>query len=305
MFASRAVAYVRQMLPWTLPLKLALGAILGALGGAGFLGYLSEYATYSYAIYFGIRPPLEGIPYLKAAVALGSLFLLLTGATVFLISTLLVRLLLWFGESLFRAAASVATQMLRRMPRPEQYGRLDFVHVSLRLAARPAWQLFLIATAIGLLAGGIAFAEFTLLDRISAGAAFPVVPSSVAFGLFAFVVTLTMTKPAASWWLAIFATAVYFAAWIAILFSPSQYSGFLRLVGYGGGLPVRIEMRDVAATAPEPGAEYFLMLRTTEALILMSSGENQFVEIPRDQVRRITHGGGGLRALPYRLPKSR
>ena len=35
---------------WTFPLKLVLGAVLAALGGAGVLGFISEYATYSYAI---------------------------------------------------------------------------------------------------------------------------------------------------------------------------------------------------------------------------------------------------------------
>jgi len=83
MFAdSRLVSWARSALQWSLPIKLAVGAIVGLIGG-GFLGYNAEYATYNYAIQYGVRAPIEGIPYLKAAVTFGSFFLLLTGSLVF------------------------------------------------------------------------------------------------------------------------------------------------------------------------------------------------------------------------------
>lgn len=297
---AKIVAQLRRFVPWTFPLKLALGTVLGALGGAGFLGYMSEYATYSYAIYYGLRPPLEGIPYLKAAVALGSLLLLLTGAAVFLLSIVLVRLLVWFTEWVFR----IALLTLRRLPR-SSYRRLDFAHVASRLAARPAWQLLLVAIAVGSLAAAVAYGEMTLLSSISLpqhSKLFPVMSFSVAVGLFAFLVTLAMAKRTAIWWLAIAATALYFCSWIGLLFSPGQYSGFLRLVGYGGGLQVSVEMRDTDHPSAVQPTEYFLLLRTTEALIVLDASRDKIIELPRDQVRMISHAVGGLRRLPHRLP---
>jgi hypothetical protein len=65
------------------PLKLLIGTVLGIALGPGFVGLLSEYATYYYAIDLGIRPPLEGIPYLKSAVTAGSLLLAVVVAFFF------------------------------------------------------------------------------------------------------------------------------------------------------------------------------------------------------------------------------
>ena len=65
----------KRILENAVPLKLAVGAILGIVTGPGLLGFLSEYATYRYSLYYGLRPPLEGIPYLRAAVTLGSFVL--------------------------------------------------------------------------------------------------------------------------------------------------------------------------------------------------------------------------------------
>ena len=51
-------------------------------------GWLAELATYSYAIKLGFRPPLEGVPYLKAIVTFGGFFvtiILLGVSTSFLL----------------------------------------------------------------------------------------------------------------------------------------------------------------------------------------------------------------------------
>ncbi|MFY1862145.1 hypothetical protein ACOTB5_29975 [Achromobacter xylosoxidans] len=79
---SRIARFVKSFVQWSLPAKLLVTAIVGLLGG-GFLGYNAEYATYNYAIQYGFRTPIEGIPYLRAAVTFGSFFLLLSGVAVF------------------------------------------------------------------------------------------------------------------------------------------------------------------------------------------------------------------------------
>lgn len=65
---------------------------------------------------------------------------------------------------------------------------------------------------------------------------------------------------------------------------------------------MRIELRDTAASLVDNVAQYQLMLRTNEAVIVYEKKTAHFIEIPRDQVRRIVHDVGGMRSLPYELP---
>ena len=101
----------KAIVPWSISAKLVLSSLLGLFGAAGLLGYLSKYATYNNAIHFGIRPPLEGIPYLRPAVAFGSLFLLLSGAAIFMLIAFVLRLFAWYVDAVPRpggVAVSIA-----------------------------------------------------------------------------------------------------------------------------------------------------------------------------------------------------
>lgn len=79
---------------WSLsiPLRLLTGALVATIGG-GYVGFLSEFAAYNYAIYYGFRPPLEGIPYLRVSVMVIA-FLLYLGSALTLSLIILVPKLL-------------------------------------------------------------------------------------------------------------------------------------------------------------------------------------------------------------------
>lgn len=295
------IARLSDILPWTIPLKLMFAALLGVLGGAGLLGVLSEYATYSYAIYFGFRPPLEGIPYLKATVALGSFVVLLTGALVFALSIVVVKTFLWAFEWAIAAVFGALVRIPRFQVSPRPPG---FAHVIARFRARPLWQVLLLAAAVSVLTAPITYFEADFLNQFHGKSISPV-RFSTAMTIAAFLLTTALANERAIWWLAGAATFGYFIGWLVILFSPHQYSGFLRLVGYGGGIPVVVELREDSGRVSSPPQSYFLMLRTTEALLLLNDGKDSFVEIPRDQLKRVMHGQGGLRSLPYQLPTDR
>jgi hypothetical protein len=64
------------------PLRLAVGGFVTLVAGT-WLGFVAEYAAYRWAIYYGMRPPLEGIPYLKVAVTGLSVCILFGGAIVY------------------------------------------------------------------------------------------------------------------------------------------------------------------------------------------------------------------------------
>ena len=281
-------------------IETLLGGLLGALGGAGFLGFLSEYATYNYAIHYGFRPPLEGIPYLKATVTLGSFLLLITGAVVFLLSLLIVRLVVWSLEFWLSWSFRLTKRLMKARNSPLDRYRTVFE----RLSHRPAWQVLLVALIVAAVTGVFTYFEFRLLFEYGPRQNTKLMPVTIvlAAAAYTFILTLAMTYRKAIWWLGGIATFGYFVAWLWMLFSPSWYANFLRTVGYGGGLPIAVELRDPQHAGNSDPIKCFLLLRTTEALLILPVTGQEVVEIPRDQVRMIRHDGGGLRLLPYRLP---
>lgn len=288
-----------SLAPWALPLKLILGGILGALGGAGFLGFISEYATYSYSIHYGFRPPLEGIPYLKATVTLGSFVLLISGAIVFLIALLIVRSTVWSIEML----TDWTSRNLRNVGAVKNSQSRRFRTVFSRLSSRPAWQVLSFAVLVALVSGAAGYSELMLLNKFMPfQRIYEPFHGGIAGAIFGFVLTVSMAKRGAIWWLGGVATFVYFSAWLWILFSPTWYASFLRTVGYGGGLPVIVEFREQAQPGQSQAISGFLLLRTTEAMLLMSTDKGTILEVPRDQVRSVSHAGGGLRQLQFDLP---
>ena len=286
--------HIRNIIPWTVPLKLLLSSILGILGGAGLLGYLSEYATYYYAIYYGIRPPLEGIPYLKASVTFGSLFLLLTGALIFTLTTFMLMSFIWYIDALPKGAKWVLNLF-------DGYEKHDSDYVGRLLnylRSLSNWILFvgcllfsLISTA--LIIGFSYDPETENLGKITL---------SILTFIYFFSISLIVVKPASVWWQAMIVVIAYFSISIYLLFIPEKYSRLLRLLGYGGGLSVQIDLNEKKANQKANKKNVYLLLRTNEALIVYDKESNEINEIPRNQINQINHDAVGLQKLPYMLP---
>lgn len=285
-----------RALPWTVPLKLIFGAILGALGSAGLLGYLSEFATYSYSIHYGIRPPVEGIPYLRAAVTYGSFFLLISAALIFGSSVALIKIFVGYLDSTAQKIRRIIGLIVEPPKIPFSYDMTEM------FSLRSKKQIFLMSLAVaGFCATGtyIAIAAIQAIDQKAPS------PAIVALGsgCYGFITTLAISRKGAIWWIAAVATIAYFAAWLIVLFSPIKYSQFLRMVGYGGGIQVAIELRDPDHSSSFSRRSCYLMIRSTDAIIVYSDSDHRIIEIPRDQVRSISHDSDGLSHLPYKLPE--
>jgi hypothetical protein len=285
----------KTLIPWSLSLKLVLSSLAGVLGGAGLLGYLSEYATYSYAIHFGIRPPLEGIPYLRAAVAFGSLFLLLSAALIFAATTFILRSFAWYLGVIPRIAL-IPVRVLGGITHETERHFGDSLH---RLRARPLWQLMIVSLVMALII--VVLMIFTFEHGSPKNAVSDSPALLLFFALFAFAANLAAFRPRLIWSITVVAVVGYLLVCVYFLFTPVKYSEFLRVLGYGGGLTISVELRQ--SGHPALNENLHLMLRTNDALILYDHPNNRFLEIPNDQVHRIIHASGGMRRLPHVLPK--
>ena len=153
-----------------LPIRLLLGGVISGLGGSGLVGFLSEYAAYSYAVFYGIRPPLEGIPYLRVAVTTATLVVFMGSAALFLLVVAFARFLILYGYHVVRLILmyiGLALTPLRWLRRyiPAVRSRVGRRHLELpepkefvkkHLVSRPARQIVLIALLLALILGSIA-----------------------------------------------------------------------------------------------------------------------------------------------------
>lgn len=77
---------------FSIPIKIILAGIVSALGGSGYIGFLSEYATYFYALSNGFRIPAEGSPYLKVTIASISFSVMLLCAIIYMMFYFIVKI---------------------------------------------------------------------------------------------------------------------------------------------------------------------------------------------------------------------
>jgi hypothetical protein len=275
----------RVVSTWSLPTKFLVSALLSALGGAGVLSYLVEYATYSYALAFGFRPPVEGIPYLRTTVTAGSLFLLLSGAVI------AATLLLSLGTTL---------KVLTHSQQP-------LAKIADRFRTLSPWKAALVGAAImvpvalfAMYLSPIICSEIPALDCKSERDAR--IALAAPFGFAVGIILFLIRTPAAVWWFVSGYTALYYVAVISLIFTPTAYATFLRFTGFGGGVPVVLQLEESKASAVAAERPAFLMLRTAAVFVLYDPTTERFEEYPLEKVHRLTYATGGMYRLSYRLP---
>ncbi|MFY3703226.1 hypothetical protein ACOTD8_06730 [Achromobacter dolens] len=288
---SRIVRFVKSFVQWSLPAKLLVTAIVGLLGG-GFLGYNAEYATYNYAIQYGFRTPIEGIPYLRAAVTFGSFFLLLSGVAVFVT--------VWLAlHSIFAPRLIVRTfiskesrQRIIESPKIWNWVRKEVASVDQpswaeRVAGKTWLRTLIVAT---IFSTTISYAIYLARSSFEEHP-----PQAEVLALFlavsvpyVFALTVALLRPKAIVRVASVATVAYFVGALIFLWIPPSHAKLLRHLGFGGGIPVRIELADDHTTIPIKGRDWlYLMSRTTDAYILFDKESREFVELPRSSTRRL------------------
>jgi hypothetical protein len=129
-----------------------------------------------------------------------------------------------------------------------------------------------------------------------------------SLGYFTFAVAtlapmiILIWRPEVAW----FATAGFILAYYAWIGSnvlpPEGYARLLRSTGFGGGLPVTVQVESPARGESPEHYSGFLLLRTSGSIILYDDKTNRIHEFPINRVTHYEHAGGGLSAGGYKLP---
>lgn len=303
---------IDRYLGLSFPARIGAAAVIGIIAGPGLLAFMTEFATYRYALHQGVRPPLEGIPYLKAAVALGSVTLSLIAAAVSLT-------VVWF-------AAKIASLVIRVISVFEKitdiYSRiLDLRKLRLTLQVSSAIEgirglsfrkLLLVAAVVGVVFSsfGYGYTEFLLdLGVLVEGAEptdTPADPTAVAWtlGIVGAVSILLLWRKHMVWFVAAGSVLILYALAFTSMFIPQYYGNVLRGVGYGGGIPIEVELEEPDSSGRTRYSK-FLVLRTTTAVMLYDPTDDTIQEVPYSNIHSLRHEAAKLHSLQFMLPSDK
>ena len=279
---NRIISVLKKFGELALPLRLLLGTLTGIIAGPGVVGFLSEYATYAYALRIGIRPPLEGIPYLRTAVAAGGLILTLSAVLVFIATRGLLASMANNVIQYLRITAVLENITFyvfhaifpKKFPKPDVTNH-DHVRSFRALSAGRALSLAVLVSAT--------FGVMMLTPRAFDKDA-PWMPSVLVFG-YVFVVLLTAWKKEAMWTVSVVAVLAFYSVSFYALFNIRCYAYFLRYVGYGGGAPIELVYRGT----PQESSDCYLLLRTTHSLICLDKRAETITEVPLANIKNTSY----------------
>lgn len=269
---------IRKFLELTLPMKLLWSSVAVMIVGPGINALVSEFAAYAYALDIGIRPPLEGIPYLTATVTVVSIVLPLVATGLFLI------LRGWFGAMAtgvsipLKDLSGMSERLQRYLPPRSNDSGLSF--------AVEIWMSILISSVYMGVVYFIHFASFVWLYDESDNF------NQIAIRTFVLFVILHLSLywRTLAWWLSFVAIVLFYLSTFGLMFSTASYADFLRMVGYGGGAKVLVEHETANGDSREE--DYYLLLRTSEALIALKQDKVTVIEIPIESVSSIQYALG-------------
>lgn len=299
LFLQPVISKIRSVadryLPYGLSIKLILNAFLAALGGAGFLGYASDYATYTYALKTGVRFPLEGVPYIKAAVSTGSFFILISSAMIFGIVIFLAKTLFSLTSTMFHATLPLLRGLSSAAYRERAPDNFFTAVKNIREKSKLGIIFFLVCG--GLLSGtvlcGVRYASDILLGTPVGDVSSISLYFVVVFGLTV-VVNLYFLYPEKIWTSSFLLTFFYVCFLLWAMFQHDLYGKFLRTIGYGGGIPIIAKCKNEAAKTEICAKKITLTLRTNDSYILFDAAKSEFFEVPKEEFLFISYRSDAL-----------
>lgn len=270
---------IKKFLEFSLPVKIIFGSIFGIIAGPGLLGFISEYATYVYALRINIRPPLEGIPYLSATVAIASLVLSLVAVSIFMITRGLMNRMV----NMFINYTNDMTHIFDELSLVKIKSK-DIFNSSLQILKELPFKkaiiiIIILSATIALIFTGIIKIQ-TYFSREHFDNHFFII-----LFVYFFIVLLSLWRPIINWLIAISFALAFYVASFNILFNQSYYFNFLKTIKYGGDISITIEYKD----NKRPSEEFSLLLRTQDYLFLRSINSQDISEISLQDIHSIKY----------------
>ena len=276
-----------NILPYSLPIKILAGSLFAILGGSGLLGFLSEFATYFYAISYGFRPPVEGVPYLRASVTFISLALILGAIFGFVVIFLLAKLMvLPFDAPMYFLSKFKSTSN----PTP------SVMDIYERMRSRSLKHVLVVSTTASLVV------SLSLIFFLHSENKFDANHKYIFafFGFFSgsLVLYVCTFRPS---WLKVFTgigALAFVVTFPSMMFHLDTYSKFMRVSGFGGGKIISVTYKLNALDGDSKTLNGGLLLRTTDYLIIYHSDNKEIIEIPITNVEKIAYQNGNQYSLP-------
>lgn len=278
--------FTRAGIAYSFPLKLIFGAILPVVAGTGFLAYFTDYATYYYAASVGVRIPLEGLQYLKASVTLASFLLLATCAGIFIVLKLVAEIFCMLVISagsrkrtlIEKSAPNVGSQPNGFFSWFRYFWHGDVRELDLGSRIFACFISTLLTTFIGWVAT-------FLFPNIDSGSTLTI----LICALFGFFATLSYVVPGSIWFISFGFTSVWFLFCLSFLMNTVKYEWFLHTVGYGGKISVTLHKKADSTLPDLSKTPTLLVIRTNEFFVVVDTGKNEILEVPRTEVDYISY----------------
>lgn len=261
--------------------------LVSVLAGSGAMGIFSEFAAYSYAAYYGFRPPVEGIPYLRATTSLLTFISVLIYFVAFLLIYYLVRSLDKFYQ--------FVSDTIRFKPLNVAWGWTVYgFGYNSREDVKKA-VITAVFNAFATLAFMLAFIAIIL--GVSFVLALPWWLIFTAL-IFTFIYNLILLVPKYAMLTANTIALVLVVSLLASMFNAPYYGKYLKFVGFGGGKVVSVFYDSGKNKKPIVEVEGGLMIRGSEFLILYRKNEKDFTEIPLNRISKISYNDAEEFILP-------
>lgn len=274
---------IKRLLSYSLPVKIILGFLLTALGGASFLGLLSEFAVYNYALVNGFRVPVEGIEYLKPTMTLVSLIILVVALFGFVITYLFAKVtagLMLTPEFLLNKFSN-KKMMLGNFSTLGNMRDASWMKVGL-------FSLFM-----SFLAGEFLLFVYEYSSLFSLSLSYLLKKTGIELFderyqtalvyVACFIIYFSTFKPTLIKYVAGLAATISVIAILMVMFNATLYSEFLNKTGFGGERGIVLFTKN-----EQSGINGKLLIRSKEYYILLLEGKD-VAEYPISKVERIEY----------------
>ena len=275
---------IEWFLNLTFPWRILLSAMMVFLSGPALIGFLSEYATYWYAINKGVRPPVEGIPYLSATVTFASLSIVLAASIAFYLSRVIVRYFIGNAVVSFEGYTKLPSMTLKLLKRLFSFeseslnktiNQVGGITDKIRNVSPKGIIILLIVIALSVF--GAIYWRLSVVQDAKA------LEVAIASSIYSIALTLSLWRQFVMKLITFLSVLFFYVFSVSLLFNHTYYSEFLKLTGFGGGQVVFINLKDQSTPV-----EMELILRSKDWFIGFSeNGEN--LEIPKEAVESLQY----------------